>query len=80
MICFKVEFSIHCIIVLSHYNLLNIKNLINLVSLKRHGRAEYYKGKYFEKKRRIEAEKNEDEHFQLLMKIATNCKFWSQKL
>lgn len=26
-------------------------------------------------KRRIEVEKNEGEHFQLLMKIATNCKF-----
>ena len=47
---FKVQFFIHCTRCSGLYNFLNIeKYAINLISLKSHGRVEYYNIKYFGK-------------------------------
>ena len=48
----KVRSFIHCTSFSGHDNFVKIqKNLINLVSLKSHGRVEHYNEKYFIKKR-----------------------------
>ena len=68
-----------------HYNFLNIQdNLISLVSLEKHGRVKYCNEKYFEKKKRMRIEKNENENVQLFMQnsyrrqiLMTKTFFWS---